>query len=699
MITPIETKVYQRAELDIEILFPMVTTRLTQIFSNPSEKVIEAIYQFPVPSESVLGDIEVSINKERFTGVIKKKNAALQEYEEAVSDGKRAVILNDLGDGLMELNAGNLASGDELSVALTIHSFLEALNGQVRYHMPTCIAPRYGASPFDYMSTPTHNFFAAYPFTANVSIHKDSGLRVVDSTHELDDSGQGMRFKGILNQDISLQFQRIEDRSYAYSAEMNQQCYSVACFHLLPVPLSKKPSYLQLIVDCSGSMGGRSIGQVRKGLSRAFESISHDDQVNLIRFGSTVDPVLNGLRAFEGKHRDTIEEIALGLDADLGGTEIVGALEVGLAQLKNVKQSSIVLLTDGQVWEERTERVEGLLAQASAQGVRIFCIGVGDNIDDAFLQKLASQTQGRLYRANPHEDLARIVSLAITQAKQKGIKAAATIDGYTIWTSPLDYVLAGEYPTVSLCTSSQPQGVVLESDTDSFSVEPKVIPKDAHSFERALIKLCTHQRIRGQEEEVAARLAEQAQIISAHTSFILTTEEQVKGADGFPTVVQVPQSVTENYLDEPTLCRRLEVQDSGIRFRLASGNSDQSYKSSDYDDDPEFQPWIEFARVERYLNRRVFKVQSLDFDFIRLCGASDFIAQQLEELYIYVLQEGDEVFTVDSFVARFILFDANKHGYVFKGRVKARLEALLWDSTIDLEEFFGKLDATSAVFG
>ena len=691
MMTPIETSVYQRAELEIDILFPMVTTRLTQVFSNPSEEVIEAIYQFPVPTESVLGDIAVSINHERYTGVIKKKESALFDYEETISDGKRAVLLNDLGDGLMELNAGNLASGDELSVTLTIHALLDTMSDHIRYHMPTCIAPKYGASPLDETSTPTHNALARYPFTAHVKMHKQSSLRIIDCTHELEDSGQGMRFKGTLNQDISLQLQRLEQAPCALSVEENGMAYSVACFDALPIKTANRPANLQLVVDCSGSMGGRSIGQVRKGLSRAFEAISHHDQINLIRFGCSVHPAFEGLRRFEGKHRDIIEEITLGMDADLGGTEMVDALEVALQQLEREEQSSIVLLTDGQVWEDDPKRVDNLLAQAQKQGIRIFCIGVGDNIDDAFLQKIADQTNGRLYRANPHEDLARVIAQVISQAKQKGTKADVQFDGYTLWSSPITEVLEGELPVILACNRTTPERICLNREgSEECSITPEPITQDAISFERALKQLCVHRRIRDEQEDLAEQLAEEAQIISRYTSFILTTDEQVMGADGFPQPVQVPQSQSIDYLSIPAFRRA----NSRSVDTMASHDSLQEYNRGPrfLIGDSEEESWIDFSLIERYLNRRVFKVQSIDFDFIKLCGASDFIAKQLEELYIYALQEGDEVFTIDNFVARFILFHAELHEYSFKPRVKARLESHLWESELPIEEYFEHLD-------
>lgn len=701
MSATLETSVYQRAELDIEILFPIAITRLTQVFTNPSDTVIEAIYQFPVPTEAVLGDVSLRINHERYTGVIKRNQEAIADYEEAVCDAKRAVLIKDLGDGLMELNAGNLAPGDELSITLSINALLDTLNDDIRYHLPTCIAPRYGASTLDEFSTPVHSLFAHYPFTAHVQVHTQSNVRLIDCTHELEDSGQGMRFKGFLDQDISLQFQRLERLAIAWVTTVDNDSYSVANFSPVALPKYSLPANIQLVVDCSGSMNGRSIGQVRKGLGKAFEALTHHDQVNLIRFGSNTESVLKGLRAFEGKHRDVIEEVVYGLDADLGGTEMLDALEVALAQMERFERSSLVLLTDGQIWEDEPKRVEKLIKRASLLGVRIFCIGVGDNIDDAFLSKLSQQTHGRLYRANPHEDLAHVISQTISQTRNKAMPAKVEVQTYTVWQSPICDVLEGESPTVLACSSSEPEHLRFECvDHDAQIIEPMTIPKEAQAFERAVMQLCVHQRLRALDDsEVAGSLAERAQVVSAHTSFIMVDDVVVKGADGFPLAVQVPQSLQRDYLDIPMFCRRVadSSQDAEASYmQLARNVGERVSHFFDSDNDSH---WLDLKKVERYLNRRVFKVQQLDFDFIRLCGGSSHIASQLEALYLYALQEGDEVFTVDSFVARFLIFYAGQEDHAWPPRVLTRLRKLLWESDLPLEEYFEELEDWQEVLG
>lgn len=54
------TSPLERADIDIRVHGPIATTELTQTFVNQTEKVIEAVYQFPLPRTLLLA---VSVSK------------------------------------------------------------------------------------------------------------------------------------------------------------------------------------------------------------------------------------------------------------------------------------------------------------------------------------------------------------------------------------------------------------------------------------------------------------------------------------------------------------------------------------------------------------------------------------------------------------------------------------------------------------
>ena len=59
---------------------------------------------------AVLLDMEVEIADQKLIGQVIEKKAAEQRYEEAITDGDSAVMVQALGNGLYSMNVGNLPS-------------------------------------------------------------------------------------------------------------------------------------------------------------------------------------------------------------------------------------------------------------------------------------------------------------------------------------------------------------------------------------------------------------------------------------------------------------------------------------------------------------------------------------------------------------------------------------------------------------
>lgn len=123
-----------------------------------------------------------------------------------------------------------------------------------------------------------------------------------------------------------------------------------------------------LILDQSGSMNeathprGRGsvkqtkIGTLRKALPIALEKLPDTCVLNIISFGSRVSFMWDkyqGSRPFSGDNRRSAIEYAGSIHADMGGTEILAALEAAVQSCSSEHVSSqIIIITDGEVEPE-----------------------------------------------------------------------------------------------------------------------------------------------------------------------------------------------------------------------------------------------------------------------------------------------------------------------------------------------------------
>ncbi|MDP4400333.1 VIT domain-containing protein, partial [Escherichia coli] len=78
-------------------------------FVNPGDEHLEVVYRFPLPWGAVLLGIEVELGGKRLTGAVVARAQAEADYEEALSQGDAAIMLEKNHDDSYCLNLGNLA--------------------------------------------------------------------------------------------------------------------------------------------------------------------------------------------------------------------------------------------------------------------------------------------------------------------------------------------------------------------------------------------------------------------------------------------------------------------------------------------------------------------------------------------------------------------------------------------------------------
>ena len=96
----------------------MFEASVEQRFCNPGEKNVEVVYSFPLPWGAVLLGVDVVLGEKHLTGAVVEKKQAEARYEEAISEGNAAIMLEKNHDHSYSLNLGNLAAGEHCNVTL-----------------------------------------------------------------------------------------------------------------------------------------------------------------------------------------------------------------------------------------------------------------------------------------------------------------------------------------------------------------------------------------------------------------------------------------------------------------------------------------------------------------------------------------------------------------------------------------------------
>ena len=103
-----------RFDVLIDSGLAVVTTSRT--FRNDESRSIEATITFPVPVHASLFALKVRIDDRVLDARAKRKDAAREDYEDALERGKTAVLHEEVLRGVHMLSVGHVAPGDEIEV-------------------------------------------------------------------------------------------------------------------------------------------------------------------------------------------------------------------------------------------------------------------------------------------------------------------------------------------------------------------------------------------------------------------------------------------------------------------------------------------------------------------------------------------------------------------------------------------------------
>src|SRR3954470_5197825 len=83
----------ERTSVDATIMGPIAEVLVKQVFHNPLDQAIEAVYLFPLPHEAAVHRLTFTLRDRTIEGVIKEREEARRDYERARAEGRAATLL------------------------------------------------------------------------------------------------------------------------------------------------------------------------------------------------------------------------------------------------------------------------------------------------------------------------------------------------------------------------------------------------------------------------------------------------------------------------------------------------------------------------------------------------------------------------------------------------------------------------------
>lgn len=189
-----------------------------------------------------------------------------------------------------------------------------------------------------------------------------------------------------------------------YKEEKKMDALDRALPAKLAPPKTPEGTSVVLIIDKSSSMEGRKIELARLSAIGVVDHLRPIDSIGVLIFDNSFQWAVPMRRA---EDKSLIKRLVSGITPD-GGTQIAPALAEAYRKVLTGKGTykHIVLLTDG--ISEEGDSME-LAKQAADHQVTISTVGLGQDVNRTYLEKVAATSGGRSYFLNEPQGLEQIL--------------------------------------------------------------------------------------------------------------------------------------------------------------------------------------------------------------------------------------------------------------------------------------------------
>jgi len=576
--------------LDVTITDLVAEYVLRHRFQNAGSTPIEAVFTFPVPLGAAFVGLRATIAGETLYAQIQTKRQASDTYDDAIAHGHSAVLLSAPEPGVLCTSLGNLKPGESGEIELRFVTALRVADRKARFSLPLVHRPRYGTWALTDLDRPSHNFAIEHPLSATIRVRGLLATAPVSCvTHAVRFAQQGDALEltiagAMLDRDLVLSFDLLRELpARVHLIDDGDGALGLVSFVLPPAPApdQHKPLDVCLVLDCSGSMRGDAITQSRQALLSVVDALEPHDRIQVIRFGSTLAPWFSRPLLATAQVRDALRELAPGIDADLGGTNMGSALEHALAQFGPAdaqRSRAIILVTDGAV-QARDIDVAGMAARA--MGVRVFVVAVGGCAAVEVLAPLAESTGAVLERAVPAEPIDERVLCQFRRARCNGPIA---VEAHWADAQATPIAMGIAYPGDALAVAaSLPGGITGDVCIRAAALDfTLTMPIPAPSPAPALRALLGQQRYALADADSRTEIALRYGLLSEETSAVLV-KQRADGAriEVMPTIIQIPEMLPDDMMccsSKGVMSSLLDIGDS-----LFAEDSGVDYSPGDLD--------------------------------------------------------------------------------------------------------------------
>ncbi|MFP4580587.1 MAG: VIT and vWA domain-containing protein [Candidatus Sumerlaeia bacterium] len=383
--------------VEVTINNNIAVTEVNQVFLNTENRQVEALYTFPVPKGASVSNFSMWINGKEMVGEVLEKERAREIYESYKQTREDPGLLEQTDYKTFEMRIFPINPGAKQRVQITYYQELDS-----DYDWATYVYPLSSSTRKDIDQR------ARGKFAINFQVRSEVDITRIESPSHPDDfvfSNGPAGFAeasletpgGNLDRDVVLAY-RLVRPSTGLDLVTSKQKGEDGFFCMILTAgeeLAAKQTGMDyvFVMDVSGSMAGDGKLVTSQNVAQAFvNAIGREDRFELISFN-------NAPRSLFGEMAEVTDETRARSAAFLrsqeakGGTMLRLAMPLAYRYADPDRPLNVIILSDGMTEQRSRSELFREIADRPTN-TRVFCIGVGNDVNAPLLSSLAKDAGG-----------------------------------------------------------------------------------------------------------------------------------------------------------------------------------------------------------------------------------------------------------------------------------------------------------------
>ena len=398
----------REVSIDARVRDQLAEVQVAQTFHNPGSVQIESEFLFPLPEDGAVQNFVLLVDGRELPGRLMNKDEARRIYEEIVRTKRDPALLEYMGRGMYRTSVFPIPPGADRKLTMRYTQLCRRDRDVIEFSYPLG-TQKFTAKPVQRL---TVNILLQSK-NAIKSVYCPSDDARIDRVGDHEARISMERRDVVPSNDFRLVYSLSDGVLGAAVISYRPSSGDDGYFLLLASPEVKaadarpQPKTVIFVLDRSGSMAGKKIEQARKALKSVLNNLRDDDLFNIIVYDDRVESFKPELERYRSHSREDAERF-VGNIREGGSTNIDSALKTALGMVRDDSRPSYVLfLTDGLPTAGETQelKIADNCRQANSRRARLFCFGVGFDVNARLLDRLSGGNSGTSEYVKPDEDI------------------------------------------------------------------------------------------------------------------------------------------------------------------------------------------------------------------------------------------------------------------------------------------------------